>query len=670
MSERAARLVLAGLVLALSGAALSVDLAEISEGSFWGDGATYHAMAHSLANDGDLEYEARDLFRVRREFPGGPQGVFLKRASGGLTLEAAEGFPWLRRLNEDERRIYFAKPFTYPLAAAPLVRLFGTRGLLLTNALALGLALVLGYHELRRRSSPGAALALAAALFVGTIAPVYLLWPVPELFYLGVIALGLWLWRNGHPLASAVVLGVATYSKPYNLWLAIPLGVEPLLPGPGRDGLARRLAESARRGLTLLAAAGLLFGLNAAISGEWNYQGGRERKTFYGKFPGELHVVNGLPRLVTFGNSGIWMSTNQLGPRVESRDAAPAPRGSEPARAAAEIRQSLLWNLGYFWVGRFGGALAYFFPFVLGMLLFLLRGPRDTSGWLALLALLVSYVFYVAMIPDNWYGGTGTLGNRYFLNLLPLGLYVVPRGSERLVAGAGWLAAAVLLGPIFVAPMQHSLRPGLHAIGPPFSLLPAELTMLNDLGVFAEPWRKKQPFGDTEGDAAQGRRADPRAYYLYFSDDGTYGREVHEGSAGFWVKGGASAEVIVRALEPVRRLRLEATGGPAGDELVVSTAGGRLGIAVAPEQQNEGWLAAGAPFVYKDTFVYVLRLRSRRGAPHPEGRVLGCFVSITLDVAPRPPAEPPRASVPFLLLEQRVQAAADLQATLGGARLQ
>ena len=31
------------------------------------------------AFDGDLEFEARDLARVRASYPGGPQGVFLKR---------------------------------------------------------------------------------------------------------------------------------------------------------------------------------------------------------------------------------------------------------------------------------------------------------------------------------------------------------------------------------------------------------------------------------------------------------------------------------------------------------------------------------------------------------------------------------------------------------------
>ncbi len=111
--------------------------------------------------------------------------------------------------------------------------------------------------------------------------------------------------------------------------------------------------------------------MNAAITGEINYQGG-ERKTFYGRFPFDASGA-------TFDDSGVWMTTNQLGPLVAGRDEEKVTVASGPARDAAEIRESFLWNLGYFWVGRFGGAFAYFFPAVLALALFLARGPRDRA---------------------------------------------------------------------------------------------------------------------------------------------------------------------------------------------------------------------------------------------------------------------------------------------------
>ena len=104
MSERLARValgVVTGLVVLVAAA---IDLPRASDGRFWSDGATYHAMAGSLASDGDLEFSAADLARVRASYPGGPQGVFLKRVGGD------SGTP----------RLVYAKSLAYPAAAAPL----------------------------------------------------------------------------------------------------------------------------------------------------------------------------------------------------------------------------------------------------------------------------------------------------------------------------------------------------------------------------------------------------------------------------------------------------------------------------------------------------------------------------------------------------------------------
>jgi hypothetical protein len=626
VSERAARLVLAVLVAAMIAGVCLVRLP-----GFWGDGATYYTMAHSLAEDGDLRYEARDVFRARREFPSGPQGLFLKRASGGLYVDGASGFPWVRRVPESDKRIYFAKAFTYSLAAAPLVALMGTRGLLVTNALALGLALVLAYLELRTRASPPWALGAAVAVILATIAPLYLVWPTPELFTFGLVAAGLFAWRRQRPLTAAVLLGIATYTKPYNLLLALPLGVEPLLAAT-RASWWPALRESLRRGLVMAAVVIGFFGLNASLTGELNYQGG-ERKTFYGRFPEEA-TADG--QRITFGNSGFWMTTDQLGPAIEGEDSAAASARTGPPRSSHEIEVSVLRNLYYFWVGRFGGALAYYLPAVVALLVFLVRGPRSAAGWLAFAALVCSWLFYIRIIPDNWYGGGGTVGNRYFLNLLPLFVLMLPARREIFVVVAA-VVSAVVLGSVWLHPLHHSLRPGDHATRGVFPHLPPELTMLNDLSVFTDAWRKKVPYGDTEGDAHKHWPADPKAYFLYFMDNGTYGKETRDGVEGFWIGGAASAEVVLRALEPVRQMRVRITGGPIGDRVAVRVCGLEQAVDVGADETKELVFEPGAGFPYYDTFVTVLRLRSERGQSiGGDGRPRGSFVSVGLEVNRRP----------------------------------
>jgi hypothetical protein len=462
------------------------------------------------------------------------------------------------------------------------------------------------------------------------VTPVYLVWPTPEIFGLALISAALAAWAAGRPLLAAALFGVAGYVKPPNVLMAVPLGLEPLLPREGGrlvgPGLGRGLGESLRRGAVLAVVAASLYGLNAVATGELNYQGGRERKTFYGRFP--LDAAGS-----TFDDSGTWMATNQLGPLVSGRDDESVTVQSGPARNPGEIPESFALNLGYFWTGRFGGALAYFFPSVAALALFLLGGRRDRGGWLALFSIVLSWLAYVWIIPDNWYGGGGTVGNRYFLNLLPAFLFLVPARRARWVVAAAVGGAAVFLAPLLLSPVRHSLRPGDHATRPAFKVLPAELTMLNDLSVFTEPWRKKRPFGFVGN---RQRHADPDAHFLYFMDDGTFGKEEWAGRAGFWVRGGASAEVVVRAfdLAPVERLVLRVAGGPLGDTVTARLGWRSRRVTVGPGQVAEIELEAGRGVRYYDTYLHVLHLRSRRGARIADGRSVGAFVDVRLVMGP------------------------------------
>jgi hypothetical protein len=476
---------------------------------------------------------------------------------------------------------------------------------LVLNALCFGLGLGLGYGELRRRGvSEWPALLVGLGLFVFGVGPLYVWWLTPEVFNFALITLGLVMWSSGRPLWSAVVLGVAIYSKPTNVFLAAPLLLEPLV-----SSWWRGMGESVKRGLCLSAATLLLFALNFGLTGEINYQGG-ERKTFYSKFPYETAES-------TFETGGIWMSTEHVGPLVAGADEGKETQKTGPARSAEELRVSFVRNLGYFWVGRFGGALPYFPGFVIGVLLFLAMGNRSIAGWLCFVSLVSSFVFFIWLIPDNWYGGGGTVGNRYFLNLLPLGLYLLPRGREAWVGVLGGLVGLGLVGPVLASPVEHSLHPGEHATTSIFHVFPAELTMLNDLSVFTDTWRKKRPYG---------------RYELYFLDDGTFGQESSFEVEGFWLRGGREAEVVLAAARPVQRLRIRVTGGPQGDIVTVVLGAERRRLVVGALKTEEAVFESGAGFPYYGRALYRLRLASRfAGASGKDTRPLGAFVVIATE---------------------------------------
>ena len=646
-----------GLLLGLIVAAGGIDPATVSAQRFWGDGATYYSMTWSLVADGDLRYEAKDVARVRREYPAGPQGILLKRSSGGLKWDSGAGFPWVRRVRADEKRVYFAKAAIYPLVAAPFVLALGSRGLMVCNAVLFGVALLLAFYDLKRSIAPWAALVVVLGLFAMTVTPVYIVWLAPEVFNFAVIVASLVALRRNRPVLSAVLLAAAIYSKPYNLWLAIPLGLIPFFEQE-RGLFLKRLAESARRGLVLAGATALLFGLNVAITGEINYQGG-ERKTWHGaQFPFEGRV--------TFGNSGEWMTANQPGPKAEgqregvlgrvlglvgmalaedkdvqtgsaARELRPRWVLSEMTVSPEEIQQAFPRNAVYFWVGRFGGAALYFGPIVAALILFLARGPRDAVGWLALLALGVSYLFYIRMMPDNWYGGSGTIGNRYFTNLLPLVLLILPRGRELLAAIGGALIGGAFVVPLLASPMHYSLWLGHHALLPQYRIAPLDLTMLHDLSLIGEePWRKKQPFGDVGEEGPHGRPPAPTAYYLYFPDDSTYFREVAHGGEGFWLRGGTEGEVILRTLGPVRNAKIRLLGGPEGDRVKVRVGARSTRLALTAAEERTLDFDLGEGVLYHGDRLHVLRFSSSDGAivNDPAPRRLGTFVRIALELAP------------------------------------
>jgi hypothetical protein len=198
------------------------------------------------------------------------------------------------------------------------------------------------------------------------------------------------------------------------------------------------------------------------------------------------------------------------------------------------------------------------------------------------------------------------------------------------VAAAAAVTGGVLLAPVLASPVHHSLRPGEHATRPAFRRLPAEVTMLGDLSVFGDVWRKRRPYNAPGGDPARRPAGAPPSYFLWFPDDGTYGQEESFGEEGFWMRGGESAEVVLQALAPAARIRLVVTAGPAGDIVTVRLGRERHRLVLPPLRTREIVFDEPRPALgYYGTSLYLLRLGSRYGGPtERDKRTLGSFVYV------------------------------------------
>lgn len=580
--------VLAALALfaVYGGVALAVDFPRAAFG-FQSDEATYYLLGHSLAHDGDLEYRREDLTRVWREFPGGPSGVFLKRGRDvtGVTVSTARPFVALKSVPDaGPDRLYYGKAFIYPLVAAPLVRAFGTNGFLLLNALLLALTTLATYLFLNARSGAAVAALGSAGFVLASVTPGYFVWITPEIFNFALVALayfcwfyrevapaetrrGLqWLQRPAADVAGAVLLGLATFSKPSNI----------ILIGPPLVWLLwhRRWARAAWCGLVFGAVVSGLFAVNVASSGDWNYQGG-ERSTCYAAYP---------------------FQTMEAGLDVCME------RATNRVLTEVIFDRSVFWtvlahNLGWFVVGRHSGLVPYFFPAVFALVAFLMaRGRRLAWQWLVLAAALAQIMLLIVWIPYNYFGGGGVLGNRYFMSTYGLFLFLLPPLRCPFVALVPWIVGAVFTAPIVLNPFYSSFRPAQHAKHGPLRLLPVELSLVNDLPINTDLSRVRQPFGES------------LRFQIYFLDDNAYPREENS----FWVRGEATAEFLVKTPEPVRRLAVSLASGTA-NRVTVRVAGEERTVPLTPAQSLQVVLPLGRGFPYQGTWVWVVSITSEAG---------------------------------------------------------
>ena len=422
------------------------------------DEGAYYLASLSLARDGDLRLETKDVDRAFQEFPFGPVN--------NLILMTDDGW----------RTVYFAKPYIYSFFAAPFAALFGADGLVCFNMLLTMAMVWMGYLHLRRYNQEGIAALFSASFFLLSVGFSYAFWLQPEVFNMAAVAGCLFFGlprpdETGEPearremlyaLLSGAVLVLAVYNKPMF----------------GAVGLAPLWAYARRRHWRKIGA----WLLGAVLC---------------------LAVVAGLAILLT-GHPSAYFGVHRQGVTLCEPEKMPiGPTAAQPPQAAARAAvpssttgntftwlfrapditfYELVENIGYFLVGRHTGFLVYT-PFAgLAVLLFLLRGRRSPERWVLLGAVSAVALYFLVFIAWNWQGGGGFLGNRYFINAMPAFLFLVTEIRPRWLILVGHAAAGLFLGPLLFTPFGAIVpEPTLqaHVRNAPFRFLPLELSLRN-----------------------------------------------------------------------------------------------------------------------------------------------------------------------------------------------
>ncbi|MCP4399472.1 MAG: hypothetical protein GY801_19500 [bacterium] len=614
--------------------ALTVDYHRALDYLF-SDESVYYMMAQSLAFDQDLEYSREDLLRVYKEgWNAGPLGVFLNKLDG---------------------KIYYSKAFIYSWALSPFMRIFGMNGFLVMNALIFLGLIVLGWLYLRQYNASWPSLLLSMVFFLVSASTIYLFWLTPEIFNMGCVASGLflWLYRRDHLSSAAspeasrrsklvawgkwlllspqgrlylapIPIAMATVSKPPNILFFAPILAELLFFGSEEQPMPMKTGDSVKKielflprikliaGLCLILTLVILmfYGLQYRYTGSFNPYGG-DRRTFYHQFP-----LDGADRA---WEKGIRLST-----------------GDYWEKSWFFHPKTLVYNIYYYLFGRFTGMLPYFLCSFLALYYLLRRFMRwrrpcsreekriRRQRIFLLLTILGSIGAYIILMPINYHGGGGAFGNRYFINIYPAFLFLVTAISSLRPLLVSSFVSVIFLAQAFVNPFRSSYFPARHAFHGIHRLLPVELTLIDTLPNLINR-HLMQTAVQKDGDFS---------HRIYFFDE-----NIHKpGARVFWVKGGKRAEMAIRTFQGQEHIVIRVKNGlvPNVVELSSPEHSEVLNFTTPGEVQEVVWPVKEF-LPYFTSSLHPLSVRSQRGAiplftPGSTSRdaaFLGCQVSFS-----------------------------------------
>jgi len=544
-------------------------------------------MTQSIAYDGDITYTKKDLYRFCEDFSA-PQGIFLKKNEKG--------------------EIFYAKSFAYPLFAAPFVRIFGYHGFFVFHSVLFLLILLMGYSFLSIKNSSSISLIYTLTFLFASIAIIYFIWITAEFFnlFLAFTTIFLFVYKiksnkesNNSPFKkflhsdysdyiASILAGIATFSKPPNIVLIAPIFIYALIK--------KKWLKSFLILLIFLITVLSFFGINYLLTSDWNYMGG-ERKTFYFHFPYEKEGY-------TFDSIGHKMTSEKY-------------FESHPISLKIAI-----YNFFYYFFGRFSGIAWYFFPAFLSLIIFVIS-KKEIYQWLILGSIFAEILIYIVLMPDNYIGGGGTLGNRYFLNIYPLFFFlsrVIKTKKEVIIS---WIIASIFISQILITPFKSSSYPATHGKKIPFSLLPIEKSLINTLPTNTNPSAFKIRFGTP-----------PNNYLIYFLNDNYYKKQGN----GFWTFGNKTCEFFLRSFYPLKGLIIKLTNnGRLRNKVTVKVDGKKKIVYLSGKEKKEIKFKTGSGFKFGDSYIYHLKIKSQKGAiPYLEDkkssdrRFLGVFVEINI----------------------------------------
>jgi hypothetical protein len=522
---------------------------DIQSAGVYGDLSTYLMEAQSIAYDFDIKYEQKDIERFYLDgWQQGPRGLFLLRSQGD---------------------IFYAKPYVFPFLLAPFVRVFESRGVTIFNAVCFILIGLLGYLYSKKVSKDWHRILFLLLFLSFSTAYIFIYSTYADLFIALVLFIAVFFWVypfdrrdrkmdlpgnlagkfmawGGNYVISSIFFAVSIYQRIPTVFFAALFFLWMLLRRKFVPFVFSVLAF-----LLMMAACVLPFYL--ITDNLTPYTGNR----LYVRTPDALTEQN----LAKETPEGVQTDASVEG-IVKTAITRPLGWGSGYVNRL---------NIFYYFFGRQTGII-YYFPFVLITLIIWLYSKRWKLRDIFILTSIILYcATQILQGPANYYGGSTSFGNRYFLQVYPLLLFLTLDLDKRKLV-VPFLAVGILIGSIFLGPyllnpdgviLNHS-RIMMEA---PFSWLPVENTQVNSIFWDYPPSRYTVASGD---------------YTIYRINMGSFDFE----DEGCWVRGKSTSRFLLKAPLLIDELNVSIKNGPKENRVIVSFDGAEYRMDMKPDQES------------------------------------------------------------------------------------
>lgn len=552
---------------------LSTNIPTRQRGGFFSDESSYFSITQSIAYDLDIKYSKEDISRIKKNFATGPEAVYLKRSKNGV--------------------LTFAKFFAYPLFAAPFFRIFGVNGFLLFNGLMIFFALLEGFYFLKKFHDEKKSFLFTLVFVLATAIPVYIWWMTADLFNFFMVFTGLFFFfypfqNKKWTFLSPVFFSIAVFSKPT---VILPAALIFLILF-WRKEWKKFVVFSI---ISILICSGFL-AFYYSQSGELNPMSG-DRRSFHAKFPYEKSDY-------TFEN-GFKMSLDNYKKRFF---------------LTTEVA---VLNLFYYFFGRFTGMFIYFFPavFILFFYFFRKKEPEDHFILAAIVFGILVYILFLD--PVNYFGGSGSVGNRYFLTLYPFFFFLGFKNRNFRFLHIPVIISLIFLSGVYMDMNYHSAFSRYAGISFPINLFPPEKTQYDKLPTNENP----RAFGKIIRDGE-------KHYWVYFLNDNYH--PVNKDS--FWTYGNKKLELFMATEKPIKKFAFLIMNSPTKNSVKIKIADISRKIFLKPNQTSLKYFKNIRGLRMNNRYIYLIKIKSEKSfSPYFDGtdendkRILGVKLHIGIE---------------------------------------